>query len=68
VWGLIAAACDWRWGLYAADGVTITRHSPWYRSLTLYRQPRAGAWPETVDTIVHDLTRWRDGHQSRRHG
>lgn len=48
VWGLLAAAPDFRWGL-------VHDRSPWYPSLTLYRQPRAGTWAEVIGRVLTDL-------------
>lgn len=39
---------DWRWMRGRAD-------SPWYPSLRLYRQPRAGDWASVVAEIRRDL-------------
>lgn len=39
---------DWRWMRERAD-------SPWYPSLRLYRQPRAGDWAAVVAEIRRDL-------------
>lgn len=41
---------DWRWLLERRD-------SPWYPSLTLYRQPAYGDWDTVVRSIEEDLRR-----------
>jgi tetratricopeptide (TPR) repeat protein len=42
-----ADAC-WRWGLN-------TTGTPWYPSMTIYRQPRLGAWRPVIDAVVRSL-------------
>jgi ADP-heptose:LPS heptosyltransferase len=37
VWMLLPSAPDWRWGLG-------TDASPWYPTMRIFRQPRAGDW------------------------
>ena len=44
VWLLVSAIPDWRWG------VTGTR-TPWYPTLTLFRQERCGDWSGAVRDI-----------------
>jgi tetratricopeptide (TPR) repeat protein len=39
---------DWRWLLGRSD-------TPWYRSVTLYRQPRQGDWAGVFDQMERDL-------------
>jgi tetratricopeptide (TPR) repeat protein len=41
---------DWRWLLDRAD-------SPWYPSVTIFRQPRIGDWATPVKQIVEALSR-----------
>ena len=48
VWALIPHAPDWRWMLDRPD-------SPWYPSMTLYRQPRRGDWDSVIAQVRHDL-------------
>jgi hypothetical protein len=45
---LPATATDWRWGRERAD-------SPWYPSLTLYRQPTPGDWRAAIAAVAADL-------------
>jgi len=45
---------DWRWMRDRAD-------SPWYPSLRLYRQPRAGDWAAVVAEVRRDLARFANG-------
>lgn len=40
---------DWRWQLERTD-------SPWYPSVTLYRQPKIGDWKTVLDRVKRDLT------------
>lgn len=41
-------ATDWRWGLERTD-------SPWYPSVTLYRQATVGAWAGVIGAVKRDL-------------
>jgi tetratricopeptide (TPR) repeat protein len=53
-WTLIpAVATDWRWLRERED-------SPWYPSMRLYRQARAGDWTAELDRIEVDLARLID--------
>ena len=47
-WVMLQRAADWRWMLDRED-------SPWYPSLRLFRQERAGDWKGVVDTIQQQL-------------
>lgn len=47
-WALLKAAPDWRWLLGRED-------SPWYPTMRLYRQERAGEWSAPVARLVRDL-------------
>jgi hypothetical protein len=48
VWLLLPYRPDWRWMLHRRD-------TPWYPSMTLYRQPRRGNWAAVIDTVRDDL-------------
>lgn len=43
-WGLRHYDADWRWMVGRDD-------SPWYPSLRLFRQPRAGDWDDVVVSV-----------------
>jgi len=45
---LLAFNADWRWLVDRSD-------SPWYPSVTLYRQPMPGAWHAVLDAVAKDL-------------
>jgi len=47
-WVLLRNACDWRWMLDRKD-------SPWYPSVRLCRQKRAGEWAEPMEQLVAEL-------------
>lgn len=47
-WLLLPASPDWRWLQDRTD-------SPWYPSVTLYRQKNAGDWQEVFGRIAADL-------------
>lgn len=49
-WVLIPFAPDWRWMMKRTD-------SPWYPSLTLYRQDAPGNWDGVFERIRSDLAR-----------
>lgn len=48
VWVALKFVPDWRWMLERSD-------SPWYPSMTLYRQQSIGDWKAAFDAIEHDL-------------
>ena len=47
-WGLLPFVPDWRWG---DNGET----TPWYDSLRLYRQDKAGDWAAVAARVAADL-------------
>lgn len=47
-WLLLPFAPDWRWLLGRAD-------SPWYPTMRLFRQPRAGDWDSVLDEVAGAL-------------
>ena len=49
-WMMLAAATDWRWHTRHAD-------TPWYPTLRLFRQPRAGDWDAVVRDVAAALLR-----------
>jgi tetratricopeptide (TPR) repeat protein len=51
VWTLIPFDPDWRWGLGQQD-------SPWYPTMRLFRQKRAGDWAEVVEHVAESLADW----------
>jgi ADP-heptose:LPS heptosyltransferase len=48
VWTLIPFAPDWRWMLGRSD-------TPWYPTMTLFRQPHPGDWTPPVREITNRL-------------
>jgi tetratricopeptide (TPR) repeat protein len=50
VWILLKTDADWRWLLDRAD-------SPWYPTMRLFRQTRAGDWAEVLDRVAAELGR-----------
>jgi hypothetical protein len=57
-WTLLKAAPDWRWLLERED-------SPWYPTMRLFRQERAGDWTPTVARLASALRAWVAGKQPR---
>jgi tetratricopeptide (TPR) repeat protein len=52
-WVALASMADWRW-------LSDRDDSPWYPSLTLFRQRRAGEWNEVFERMAEALERpWR---------
>ncbi|MCW2248164.1 Flp pilus assembly protein TadD [Azospirillum fermentarium] len=49
-WLLLPHAPDWRWFLGRAD-------TPWYPTVRLFRQDRAGAWPRVGQAVARYLRR-----------
>jgi tetratricopeptide (TPR) repeat protein len=47
-WILIPLAADWRW-------MKDRDETPWYDSVTLYRQKTAGDWPEVIERVRSHL-------------
>jgi hypothetical protein len=48
VWTLLPYSPDWRWLLDRDD-------SPWYPTMTLFRQQRPGDWAGVIDRVAHTL-------------
>jgi tetratricopeptide (TPR) repeat protein len=51
VWLLLPFAADFRWLRDRDD-------TPWYPSMTLYRQPRIGDWDDVLQRVGADLQAW----------
>ncbi len=49
-WMMLATATDWRWHTSHAD-------TPWYPTVRLFRQPRAGDWDAVVRDVAAELAR-----------
>jgi hypothetical protein len=47
-WTLLPAEADWRW-------MDDREDSPWYPTMRLFRQPRAGDWRSTVARVAAEL-------------
>lgn len=54
VWTLLPFACDWRWMMHRED-------SPWYPTMRLFRQPRAGDWLSVTRRVVDALRDYSPG-------
>jgi ADP-heptose:LPS heptosyltransferase len=54
VWVLLSAVPDWRWGLEGEE-------TPWYPTMRLFRQARAGDWAEVMARVAQALDAWREG-------
>jgi Flp pilus assembly protein TadD len=52
-WALLPWVPDWRWRLDRDQ-------TPWYPSLTLYRQPAAGQWEPVIRRVARDLHQLAD--------
>jgi ADP-heptose:LPS heptosyltransferase len=48
-WLLLPALPDWRWLLDRED-------SPWYPTVRLFRQPKAGDWQSVVNALEQALS------------
>ena len=51
VWVLLHYSPDWRWQLERSD-------TPWYPSMTLYRQPVLGGWDGVFQQVQPDLQKF----------
>jgi hypothetical protein len=49
---LLDEQADWRWMIDRSD-------SPWYPSMRLFRQERAGAWEPLIVRVASELTALR---------
>jgi hypothetical protein len=52
VWVVLSYVPDWRWGLEGES-------TPWYPTMRLFRQARAGDWAEVMERVAHALGKWR---------
>ena len=50
-WTLIPFSPDWRWLMYRDD-------TPWYQSMTLFRQKSVGDWQPVLESIEKNLAEW----------
>jgi ADP-heptose:LPS heptosyltransferase len=56
-WTLIYEPADWRW-------MTRREDSPWYPTMRLFRQPRAGQWEEPIGRLIGALRQYMQGAQT----
>jgi hypothetical protein len=49
-WTLLHTEADWRW-------MTCRDDSPWYPTMRLFRQRRAGDWAEVIERVAEELRR-----------
>ena len=54
-WIMLAHAADWRWMTGRSD-------TPWYPTLRLFRQPKAGDWDSVTREIARQLDLWAVPH------
>lgn len=54
-WLLLSAVPDMRWMIGTPDHPDRDTGTPWYDSMTLYRQPVAGDWATVLDRVAADL-------------
>ena len=52
VWVMLAFIADWRWGLERED-------TPWYPTMRLFRQSRAGDWAGVVERVAGALASFK---------
>lgn len=55
---LVGRVPDWRWGMEGES-------TPWYPSVTLYRQQQLGCWQEAMAKVCDDLKRRLTAENSR---
>jgi hypothetical protein len=49
-WVMLSHPAEWRWGMTG-------RHSDWYPSMTLWRQPTPGDWGSVIKSVAEALRR-----------
>jgi hypothetical protein len=59
VWTLLQKEADWRW-MEARDD------SPWYPTMRLFRQERAGEWRPVIASVTTELAKLSAAHGGRR--
>jgi hypothetical protein len=59
VWTLLHEQCDWRW-------MSCGERTPWYPTMRLFRQPRAGDWESVLAHVRHALASERHCARERR--
>jgi hypothetical protein len=52
VWVLLSAVPDWRWGIEGEQ-------TPWYPTMRLFRQARAGDWAAVMQRVAQMLVAWQ---------
>jgi Tfp pilus assembly protein PilF len=57
-WTLIYEPADWRW-------MTRREDSPWYPTMRLFRQPRAGQWQEPIGRLITALRQYMQNAEKR---
>jgi len=58
-WVLLPYRPDWRWLLDRSA-------SPWYPTVTLFRQPRSQDWASVANNVATALVEWRDAQRDSR--
>lgn len=53
VWVLLRRVPDWRW-------LIDRRDTPWYPTMTLFRQCRRGEWGQVIEEVSQQLDRWHE--------
>jgi hypothetical protein len=56
-WGLLPYSSDWRWLIDRSD-------TPWYSSVTLFRQKSAGNWEDVMLRVKTELISLVDAHRA----
>jgi len=56
VWGLLPFTSDWRWLINRPD-------SPWYPTMTLFRQSKPGQWKDAIESVAKQLQAQAQQHK-----